>query len=341
MNYVGNPPAPAGVVLVGDTNPVGMIAWFHAPPDSTWKQLNGQVLAKAAFPDLWAWAQNFLTADQAANPGLYRNVDANTFAVPKMDGLFFRAAGQFDANRVSAAVGVRQDDLIKSHQHFGGYRATDGGPNVASGGFNIGAAQSGFEKNNEFFGGPENRPTNVALLPCVKALRTVLIPGTSVPAPVAGPGQLIQSRSHIRGDNLAQAGTIPYDLTIPQITEGNEFLSVAAFAPTMIGSRLRISTHFNFSISVAGSIIGGIFRTGATDAMICTVLAPPNVDFTSALDLTTELISPSLSPITFSFRAGCNGGSGGSARMNGTSTSGTPFLGGALSSYLRVDEYSA
>ena len=93
VNYVGNSPAPEGLVLVGDTNPVGMVAWHHAPPDGSWLRLNGQIVSKTLYPDLWAYAQNFLTADQAVNPGLYRSVDGNTFAVPNLDGLFIRGAG--------------------------------------------------------------------------------------------------------------------------------------------------------------------------------------------------------------------------------------------------------
>ena len=89
-NYVGNEPTPEGLVLVGDTNPVGAILWFHAVPNGSYLALNGQTVAKATYPDLWVWAQGFLTADQTVEPGLYRDVDASNFAVPNLAGLFLR-----------------------------------------------------------------------------------------------------------------------------------------------------------------------------------------------------------------------------------------------------------
>src|SRR5262249_34393487 len=114
VNYVGNEPAPAGMVLVGDSNPVGMIAWVHQPPDASWLILNGAAYAKASYPDLWAFASSggLLTADQVANPGLYKDAGGGNFNVPNLAGLFIRAQG---GN--SAALGVKQADDNKPHVH--------------------------------------------------------------------------------------------------------------------------------------------------------------------------------------------------------------------------------
>lgn len=185
MNYVGRDPSPVALTLVGDTNPVGMIAWFHGAPDGSWLRVNGQTIAKASYPDLWAYAQGFLTADQTANPGLYLSVDANNFKVPKLDGLFIRAQGQFDANRVSAALGVRQDDGLISHFHF--VTGTGGGGGASGVQGNAGGGPLG-GLNTSAQGGAltESRPANVALVPCVKALRSTLVPSTGP----LGPGML-------------------------------------------------------------------------------------------------------------------------------------------------------
>jgi hypothetical protein len=334
MNYIGTEPAPAGLVLVGDTNPVGAISLFHAPPDASWLRLNGQAVAKATYPDLWAWAQGFLTADQVANPGLYRNVDANTFAVPKLDGLFLRALGQFDVNRASGVLGARQDDDFKSHTHYNA--TTNTPPNSIS----IGGGASTYLTGGPSgaTGGVETRPTNVALQPCVKALRTVLIPGTAVPAPVAGPGQLIQSRSHVRGDLFAPAAVvIPLDDTIPQITEGNEFFSVANFAPTMIGSRIKINAVANCTQGVASLTVAALFRADSVNALAVVSYAPTGADYEHQLVLGHEIIAASLVPITFSVRVGPTG-AGATIRLNGRAAR---LFGGAYNSFLRIDEYSA
>ena len=175
MNYIGREPAPDGLILVGDTNPIGAINYFHAVPDGSWLALNGQIVMKAAYPDLWALAQGFLTADQAVNPGLYRNVDANTFALPKLDGLFIRSVGGIAPN-AAAALGVKQADELLSHTHRPNGAATP----VAAGIFSAFTNNSGgtIGEPTSPAGGPETRPVNVALMPCVKALRTVLMPAT-------------------------------------------------------------------------------------------------------------------------------------------------------------------
>jgi hypothetical protein len=175
-NYIGNAPAPDGLILVGDTNPVGAINWFHAPPGGDWLRLNGQVVMKATYPELWAWAQGFLTADQAVNPGLYREVDANTFALPNLDGLFIRSLGGIAPN-ASAALGVKQADDFKSHTHTYNAASPQGG------GVSSGATpnNTGSGLASTATGGVETRPVNVALIACVKALRTVLMPAAAMP----------------------------------------------------------------------------------------------------------------------------------------------------------------
>jgi len=174
MNYVGNGPAPSGLVLVGDTNPIGMIGYFHAPPNASWVQLNGQALLKASYPDLWTWAQGFLTADQVANPGLYKSIDGATFAVPKLDGTFVRSTGQIDANHVASALGVLQADAVGPHVHTQGATAGTG----VNSGVNVPYAAGVTNTGNPTPATTETRPANVALVPCVKALRTLLMPAS-------------------------------------------------------------------------------------------------------------------------------------------------------------------
>lgn len=177
MNYVGNEPAPAGVILVGDTNPVGMFGWFHAVPNGSWLQLNGQIVSKVTYADLWAYAQGFLTADQVVNPGLYKDVGGGNFALPNISGLFIRGVGQVDVNHAAAALGVKQADTVGpatlptvQFTIAGGagsdlYRFQPGDPNP---------------KTFQPTGTTETRPTNVAFVPCVKALKTILMPSSAL-----------------------------------------------------------------------------------------------------------------------------------------------------------------
>ena len=183
MNYVGNQPVPPGFVLIGDTNAVGAIIWSHKVPDGSYLQLNGQIVSKVTYADLWAYAQSFLTADQTTNPGLYRSVDANTFALPIFDGLFIRAAGQVDASHVAAALGVKQADLFLSHNHPGSV-TSNSYQSVGAGGPAYGSTAVGEQGLNGVSiaaqGGVETRPVNIALVPCVKALRTLIMQSPGV-----------------------------------------------------------------------------------------------------------------------------------------------------------------
>ena len=170
-NYVGRDPAPSGVILVGDASPVGMMGWFHTPATG-WLQMNGQTVLKASYPDLWAYAQGFLTADQVLNPGLYLNVDANNFKVPNLSGLFVRGVGAVDANHTAAALGVKQLDGAGPLALKGITTTIAGG-----GGRTVWCAQDGDPVlMTTALQGTETKPVNVGLVPCVKALATTMIP---------------------------------------------------------------------------------------------------------------------------------------------------------------------
>src|SRR5262245_11292325 len=182
MNYIGaepDPPVPPGpsVVLVGDTNPIGMLAYFHAVPVAGWLQLNGQGVSKTLYADLWAYAQAFLTADQDEHPGLYRSVDANTCAVPNLSSLFIRSTGG-----ASAALGVKQSSNNLAHAHA----LVGGAPVLSGGGINV-ALSGGGGSNMQVFGSnatdsqglSEARPDNVAFIPCVKAMNTAIMPAVA------------------------------------------------------------------------------------------------------------------------------------------------------------------
>ena len=331
MNYVGNPPAPEGVILVGDTNPIGAIVWGHKVPDSSYLQLNGQVVSKTTYPDLWAHAQNFLTSDQTANPGLYRSVDGATFALPKLDGLFIRSAGSFDANRTAAALGVRQDDDFKAHTHtaFLNMWAGSGGPAHPSGSGATGATTN-FLNNT---GGVETRPTNVALVPCVKALKTMLMPST-VQWPPGTVGRMLQVVSHLRGDSdTVGAGTLPLDNTIPQITEGKEWFTVT-ITPQQAGSRIRLRLLANISNDAIGTLTGALFRAGQSNALASFWLTQRGAGDAGQVNAEAEIITADLSPITLSARFGCT-----TTGLHLNSNTAGPYYGGSFGSYLKAEEW--
>jgi hypothetical protein len=260
-NYIGNAPG-AGLVVASD--PIGQIGWFHAVPDASWVRLNGQSLAKASYPDLWVLAQSFLTTDQVVNPGLYRSIDANFFAVPKLDGLFIRAAGQYDATRVAGALGVFQLDQMQDHTHsalrnnigqitLGG---TVGGDSGGSGG-----VQSPGRAGNE------TRGANVALIPCVKALKTMLVPGAvALPLPAM---QLLADKTAATVASLDFTNLVGYAaykfvlLSVVPVTNG-EHLAVRFSADNGVSFNAAVEYTYGASGWHSGGLTNAYASAGGT-----------------------------------------------------------------------------
>ena len=95
----------------------------------------------------------------------YGQVGAN-FALPNLvDGSFIRGTG---GN--SAALGVKQTDSIGNHTHTDGYFINYNDPGVAKGsnGYTRGVASTQQTSGMTPAGGPETRPLNYAMTPCVK-----------------------------------------------------------------------------------------------------------------------------------------------------------------------------
>jgi hypothetical protein len=334
LNYVGNPPAPAGVVLVGDTNPIGSINWFHRPPDASWLPLDGRTVSKATYADLWAYASGFTTSDQAANPGLYRDIDAGSFALPNLSGLFVRGVGQVDASHVAGNLGAKQAfdtgrPLVAPATMPGIMLTTANGAPGGTGNIQVNWGANNSQQFTTWTG--ETRPVNVALVPCVKALKTLLIPANSYPLP-ATLGTLLQRVAHNRSDWQQVTAAIPLDDTIPQITEGTEIFSVT-LTPNKVGNLIQVRGIVHLSPSAADWPVCALFLNGAANAV--------NVQFSTAqagwivaIPVAYDVSAPSLSPMVFALRTGSNGSA---VRLNGTSAR---FYGGVVRSYLQAEEYS-
>jgi hypothetical protein len=97
-----------------------------------------------------------------------------------LDGLFVRSSGG-----TAAALGVKQAEMIGPHTHppASGTNYVYWGPSGGALTEPAGGAILRVSPNTAANTGTENRPVNVALIPCVKALRTILVPSTTIPVP--------------------------------------------------------------------------------------------------------------------------------------------------------------
>jgi hypothetical protein len=98
--------------------------------------------------------------------------------------------------------------------------------------------------------------------------------------------------------------TIPYDDTIPQITEGAEFMTVV-YTPKYVGSVLEISGLISMQLSSNDLITVAIFRDAVVDALAASSAgyydAGSNNDSTPFL---AHFVVTAINPITFRVRAG-------------------------------------
>lgn len=156
--------------------------------------------------------------------------------------------------------------------------------------------------------------------------------GTNIISSEQTRGLIIQEDAVYTGTAASGTGTIPIDNTIPQITEGTQFMSLV-FTPKDANSKLIIEACFVGANSVDNNITIALFD-GNSDAIGATSLSPrATALYTNTV--TAELLPGSTAPITFTLRAG--GNAAGTTYFNQTSASVSVFNGKA-SSYIRVME---
>lgn len=129
--------------------------------------------------------------------------------------------------------------------------------------------------------------------------------------------------------------TIPWDDTIPQITEGDQYLS-ATITPKSASSTLLIFVDMHASIASTAQALGmALFKVGSTDAIAVGTVTCNN-QWASSLPLVCSIASGSTSAQTFTVRMGPQGGVGGTVTMNGSA--GGRLFGGAMKSSITIME---
>lgn len=150
------------------------------------------------------------------------------------------------------------------------------------------------------------------------------------------PGDMVQ---RVRTDTAAFATgstTIPLDDTIPQITEGNEYMT-QAITPTASPNLLEVRAGALFANSVATSQVAyGFWRDSTANAL---AVANNILDTATGMNFVTLsklVLAASTSSTTFRFRAG---GNAGTVTFNGQS--GARLYGGVAGSYMEILEIMA
>jgi len=155
----------------------------------------------------------------------------------------------------------------------------------------------------------------------------------------AGGGAVVKIANAINTATAAGSSAIPYDDTIPQITEGTEFMTMS-YTPTSATNNLLVQVVFN-GAPEAGAAEDGPFTVALFKDAVTSALAAVSIesyDFevaTYAIPLTYIMAAGTTNPITFRIRAGTN--AAGNYRFNGIG--GVRKLGGVMASTITVTEF--
>lgn len=145
--------------------------------------------------------------------------------------------------------------------------------------------------------------------------------------------QIVQTQT---GASASGTGTIPIDDTIPQNTEGTEFMTLA-ITPTSATNKLRIDVCIILSTTAATPwyMAAALFQDSTANALACAVDVAPSSDGNVTINFSYVMTSGTTSSTTFKVRAGANGA--GTTRINGRV--GARIYGGVLASSITITEY--
>jgi hypothetical protein len=126
---------------------------------------------------------------------------------------------------------------------------------------------------------------------------------------------------------------IPYDDTIPQQTEGDQYLS-ATITPLSASSTLLIEVVIFLSSSAAQNMTAALFQDSGANAVAAMEQYQGGSGFNGPIVFRHKMTAGGTSATTFKVRAG--GNSAGTTTFNGQT--GSRYFGGALASSITVTE---
>ena len=168
-------------------------------------------------------------------------------------------------------------------------------------------------------------------------LVTVIYDGTNLQmqsqTAAAGGGVVKQVVSTQTGALSTGTTTVPTDDTIPQKTEGDEYLTLS-ITPKNTSNRLVIEAIVQVAHSVGGRHTVSLFQDAIADALATISTNAGSSDETHSLPLRHVMTAGTTSATTYKIRIGSN--IGGTTTLNGTA--GARLYGGVFASILKITE---
>jgi hypothetical protein len=130
--------------------------------------------------------------------------------------------------------------------------------------------------------------------------------------------------------------TIPYDDTIPQSTEGDQYMT-QAITPKSVTNVLIVEASANLALSTGLSAIGALFKDAETDSRSATGMYLATANAMYRLVSSFNMVAGTTSAVTFKFRAGPQS----AATMTFNGDSATRRFGAITKSWIKITEYKA
>jgi hypothetical protein len=127
--------------------------------------------------------------------------------------------------------------------------------------------------------------------------------GATGPTGATSPTQIVVTE--LTAD-FSTGATIPYDATIPQSSEGTEYIT-AAITPKNASSTLEIEAYLNVGGSAGGMIIAALFQDSGTNAISTSAISSGGADLFFPFIIRHRVSAASTSARTYKLRVGSNG----------------------------------
>ncbi len=153
-------------------------------------------------------------------------------------------------------------------------------------------------------------------------------------ANVGGGGAMVQKVGYETGAVNTGSTGIPNDDTIPQNTEGDEYMTLA-ITPNDAGNNLYITVTIHLSTDTATRWLqAALFQDSTANALAATMSYVPDIFHTAVLTFTHKMAAGTTSSTTFKVRAGLS--NTGTTTFNGVN--GSRYMGGVLASSITIEE---
>jgi len=173
------------------------------------------------------------------------------------------------------------------------------------------------------------------VVPAVAGSNTITIPAeTGTLRSTVSTGTVLQVVNYQTGAVATGTTVIPFDDTIPQNTEGDEYMSLA-ITPKSATSKLLIQVTVQATCSVNSWGNVALFQDSTANALAVAFGFTDAATSGHAVEFTHYMTSGTTSSTTFKVRAGVNGG-GSTMTFNGQA--GARRFGGTLASSITITE---